>query len=173
LADYLVVNVSSPNTPGLRSLQAYQQLSPLLACLTAERSRLRAVLNRPIPLLVKLAPDLSSRDLDGALQAILDSGADGAILSNTSTRRDWLFSPAQCETGGLSGLGIQSRSTELVRAVHQRTGGRLPVIASGGIMSPEDAQEKLDAGAALVQLYTGLIFQGPGLPRRIAAVVKP
>jgi dihydroorotate dehydrogenase len=163
LADYLAVNVSSPNTPGLRSLQARQALGQLLTPLSAARREEADRLDKPLPLLVKLAPDLSSDELDGALDAITAAGMDGVIVSNTTLRREGLRSARAAESGGLSGAPIRSHNTALIREVVRRTGGRLPVVASGGVMRPADAREKLDAGAKLVQLYTGLIYYGPSL----------
>jgi len=163
LADYLAVNVSSPNTVGLRRLQAREALEDLLAQL-AEARRQSPV---PRPILVKLAPDLTSAELDDALGAIMDTGMDGVIATNTTIGRDGLRSPVGEERGGLSGLPLRRRSTEMVRQIHLRTNGRLPIIGVGGIASPSDAQEKLDAGASLVQVYTGMIYNGPGLAREI------
>ena len=167
LADYLAVNVSSPNTPGLRSLQSRHALEELLRPLAEERRRQEQRLGRRVPLLVKLAPDLTSDELDDALDVILSTHMDGLIASNTTIRRNGLKSPQQSETGGLSGTPIKRISTEFVRRVTRRTNGRLPIIASGGIMRPDDVQEKLDAGAVLIQLYSGLIYQGPGLVKQI------
>ena len=169
LADYLTINISSPNTPGLRSLQGRQALAELLPPLVAERQAQRRQLGRRIPLLVKLAPDLTSDELDDALEVILTTGLDGVVLSNTSYSREGLRSPAGAESGGLSGAPIRKRNTAIVRAVVQRTGGVLPVVASGGVMRPEDAAEKLEAGAALIQLFTGLIYAGPTLVRDVLA----
>jgi len=169
LADYLVVNVSSPNTEGLRNLQARAALEALLKPLTraladlAPRSRNR----RRVPLLVKLAPDLDDAALDAALEALTAAGVDGIIVSNTTTSRAGLASRWQCEAGGLSGAPLRSRSTAMIRTVYQRTGGKLPIVGVGGIMRPEDALEKLEAGATLVQVYTGLIYYGVTLPRDI------
>ncbi|HVN52882.1 MAG TPA: quinone-dependent dihydroorotate dehydrogenase [Anaerolineaceae bacterium] len=165
LCDYLAINVSSPNTPGLRSLQTRQALERLLNPLAAGR----AYLPRPLPLLVKLSPDLLSDELDGALEAILSTGMDGLIASNTTLNRERLFSSRAGETGGLSGAPLKARNTCLIREISRRLGQttRLPVVASGGVMSVVDAREKLDAGAVLVQLYTGLIYAGPGLVRKI------
>jgi dihydroorotate dehydrogenase len=172
LADYLAVNVSSPNTPNLRALQAYPALAGLLTVLVEERDRLRADLTKPLPLLVKLAPDLTSDELDGALRAIFESGMDGVILSNTSLRREGVTSQLMNEPGGLSGRPLRYGTACLVQEVTHRTGGRLPIVASGGIMGPDAAQQMLDAGAALVQLYTGLIYEGPNLARRIVRAVE-
>jgi dihydroorotate dehydrogenase len=167
LADYLAVNVSSPNTPGLRSLQTRRALEQLLTPLEAARREEAGRLGKPLPLLVKLAPDLGSDELDGALEAITAAGMDGVIVSNTTLRREGLRSARAVETGGLSGAPLRPPNTALVREVVRRTGGRLPVIASGGVMRPADALQKLDAGAVLVQLYTGLIYAGPGLVKQV------
>jgi dihydroorotate dehydrogenase len=167
LADYLVVNVSSPSTPGLRRLQQREWLEPLLEQLARRRATLRSRFRRRIPLLVKLAPDLTDTELDSALEAIAETGIDGLIATNTTTSREGLQSPHRGEEGGLSGSALTDRSTRLVRAIVERTGGKLPVVACGGVMGPADAKSKLDAGASLVQLYTGLVFEGPGLVKRI------
>jgi dihydroorotate dehydrogenase len=167
LADYLAINVSSPNTPGLRTLQTRSALEALLRPLDAERRMQSQLVGRHVPLLVKLAPDLTSDELDGALDAILAAGIDGVITSNTTLSRKGLTSALASESGGMSGAPARQRNTQIVRDVMHRTNGRLTVIASGGIMRPEDAQEKLDAGATLVQLYTGLIYEGPGLVKAI------
>jgi len=167
LCDYLAVNISSPNTPGLRALQSRAALEALLAPLAAERKEQARALNKPVPVLVKLAPDLTDEELDNALDAVISAGMDGVIISNTTLRREGLQSPLAAETGGLSGAPLNTLNTALVRSVVQRTGGRLPVVASGGVMNAADARAKLDAGAVLVQLYTGLIYAGPGLVRDI------
>lgn len=161
--DYLAVNVSSPNTPGLRSLQTRQALEDLLAPL----AKARAAHPRYVPLLVKLAPDLSDAELDDALEAILACGMDGVIQGNTTLQRPNLHSPFLNETGGLSGRPLDAIAQAALQRTIARLAGRLPVIASGGVMSPAAARARLDAGAALVQLYTGLIYRGPGLVREI------
>ncbi|MGC8780512.1 MAG: quinone-dependent dihydroorotate dehydrogenase [Anaerolineae bacterium] len=171
LADYLAINVSSPNTPGLRRLQDRAALFGLLQPLAEERRRLADALGRPVPLLVKLAPDLADAALEAALDAILAAGMDGVIISNTTLRRDGLRSAAAGETGGLSGAPLRGLSSAMVRRVADAVNGRLPIVASGGVMSADDAEEKLAAGAALVQLYTGLIYAGPGLVRQICATL--
>jgi dihydroorotate dehydrogenase len=167
LADYLAVNVSSPNTPGLRSLQSRQALEGLLKPLAEERAVQSRLLGRNVPILVKLAPDLTSDELDDALCVIQDTGMDGVIISNTTLARPPLQSPFAGETGGLSGDPLREISLKMVRDVVQRTNQRLPVVASGGVMTAADAQARLDAGAVLVQVYTGLIYEGPGLVRDI------
>ncbi|MBU1662527.1 MAG: quinone-dependent dihydroorotate dehydrogenase [Chloroflexi bacterium] len=163
LADYMAVNVSSPNTVGLRRLQARELLADLLGQLAA--ARLQSPVPRPI--LVKLAPDLTDAELDDALDAIIRTGMDGVIATNTSISREGLRSPVGGEAGGLSGAPLSQRSIEVVRQISRLTGGKLPIIGVGGIMSPQDARAMLDAGASLVQVYTGLIYAGPGLVREI------
>jgi len=167
LADYLAINISSPNTEGLRRLQHRSALESLLAAVNAEREAQSQRTGKRTPVLVKLAPDLSDSELDDALDVILHSGMDGVIATNTTTGRAGLRSPRADETGGLSGAPLQKRSTAVIRQVHQRTGGILPVIGVGGVLDAASAREKLDAGASLVQVYTGLIYAGPGLVRQI------
>lgn len=174
LADYLAVNVSSPNTVGLRRLQGRQQLEALLSCLAQERKVILAKqpLPKPLPLLVKLAPDLSSGELDDALQAILIHEMDGVIATNTTLRREGLKSLGRDETGGLSGSPLFVQSLEMVRQIHQRTQGKLPIIAVGGIMTAQNARLMFEAGATLVQVYTGLIYRGPGLVKEIVTSLQ-
>lgn len=162
-ADYLAVNISSPNTPGLRTLQKREALEALLHPIAAERSVQADALNKPVPMLVKLAPDLSDEELDTALEAIQSAGMDGVIIGNTTTRRDGLTSSKSGQEGGLSGKPLNDLNTNMIKKVHARTRGELPLVASGGVMCITDAQQKLDAGAVLVQLYTGLIYEGPQL----------
>jgi dihydroorotate dehydrogenase len=169
LGDYLAINISSPNMVGLRRLQAREALEKLLAALTQERRALlsKEVIYRPIPVLVKLAPDLSSEELDDALGVILDNKMDGVIATNTTTQRQGLSSSLKEEMGGLSGVPLFKRSLEMVSEIFQRTQGRLPIIGVGGITNAANAQAMLDAGATLVQIYTGLIYQGPDLVKKI------
>ncbi|MBN1147587.1 MAG: quinone-dependent dihydroorotate dehydrogenase [Anaerolineales bacterium] len=167
LADYLAINVSSPNTVGLRRLQARQALDDLLGQLSARRQEQQASLGRRTPLLVKLAPDLTEAELDDALDVILQAGMDGVIAANTTLDRDGLGSPLAGEAGGLSGAPLEKRSTQMVLQIYQRTGGKLPIVAVGGVMCAADARAKLDAGASLVQIYTGLVYAGPGLVGQI------
>ncbi len=168
LADYLTINVSSPNTVGLRRLQARDHLEDLLKQLTARRS----TLHTPRPLLVKLAPDLSDDELDDALAAITTAGMDGVIATNTTIGREGLCSSMGREIGGLSGSPLKAKSLGVVRKIHAKTSGRLPIIGVGGIMNPEDAKIMLDNGAALIQVYTGLIYAGPGLVREIVEALS-
>jgi dihydroorotate dehydrogenase len=165
--DYFAVNVSSPNTLGLRELQGKEFLNDLLQKLIVERDKLRSSLNKPLPLFVKLSPDLSDQELDDALEAISGSSADGVIATNTTIQRENLLISDPGIQGGLSGKPLKDLSTSLIRKIHRRTAGRLPIIGVGGISSVEDAQEKLDAGAGLVQVYSGLIFKGPDLVREL------
>ena len=167
LADYLAVNISSPNTPGLRSLQSRKALEDLLKPLSQERRVQVSQLRRQVPILVKLAPDLTDNELDDALDVIQNTGMDGVIVTNTTISRPPLRSPYAGETGGLSGEPLGPISLRMVKEVARRTGGKLPIVASGGVMNATDAQARLDAGAALVQLYTGLIYEGPGLVKDI------
>lgn len=162
---YLAINVSSPNTPGLRRLQTRAALESLLAEIARERQGLLPCLGRHLPVLVKLAPDLSWPEVDDALAAIESSGMDGVIATNTTISRSTLFSPLGKEAGGLSGAPLRALSTKVIRYIASHT--RLPVVGVGGIMCPRDALEKLDAGAALVQVYTGMIYAGPGLVKAI------
>jgi len=124
-------------------------------------------LNRPLPLLVKLAPDLSPAELDDALEAILRTGMDGVIATNTTLQRDGLKSALSGEAGGLSGAPLRSLSTQIIGYIYRRTQGKLPIIGVGGVSNAADVREKLEAGAVLVQIYTGLVYQGPGLIKRI------
>jgi len=162
-ADYLAVNISSPNTPGLRNLQKRAPLEALLHPIAVERAVQAAALNKTVPMLVKLAPDLSDEELDAALEAIQTAGMDGVIIGNTTLMREGLTSSHSRQEGGLSGRPLNDLNTDMIKKVYARTGGALPIVASGGVMCATDAQRKLDAGAVLVQLYTGLIYGGPGL----------
>ncbi|MFC6617746.1 quinone-dependent dihydroorotate dehydrogenase [Deinococcus radiophilus] len=169
VADAFVVNVSSPNTPGLRALQAAGDLRALVAEVIdeTERQRVRTARRTP-PVLVKLAPDLHPADFGASVDAALAAGADGLIISNTTLSRDGLRSVHQGETGGLSGRPLRERSTELVRQAYSQAGGQVPIIGVGGIFTAQDAYEKILAGASLVELYSGLIYGGPSLPAEIA-----
>jgi dihydroorotate dehydrogenase len=162
-ADYLAVNISSPNTPGLRTLQQRAALEALLNPVAAERSAQVKALNKPVPVLVKLAPDLSDEELDASLEAIQSAGMDGVIIGNTTLRRDGLVSSKSFEEGGLSGKPLNDLNTTMIKKVYARMRGELPIVASGGVMCTADAQRKLEAGAVLVQVFTGLIYEGPGL----------
>ncbi len=167
-ADYLAVNISSPNTPGLRDLQGGDYLNQLLSVLVDENGRLAEEHNiKKRPLLVKIAPDLEWVELDEILTAVTDAKIDGIIATNTTIARDGLASANKNEMGGLSGRPLTEHSTEIIKYIHKQTNGNLPIIGVGGIATAADAQAKLDAGASLVQLYTALIFEGPMLPGNI------
>lgn len=172
LGDYFVVNVSSPNTPGLRSLQAAEQLEPILSALQRENQKRK-------PLLVKIAPDLDWPDIDSILELAQDHQLAGIVATNTTLRRDNLktrflpghgipFAPAEsrpilAEAGGISGAPLRERSTQVIRYIHRSTQGKLPIIGVGGIFTLADALEKLEAGASLLQVYTGWVYEGPGM----------
>lgn len=165
VVDYFVVNVSSPNTPGLRELQEKEPLKQLLNTLQ-ERNLLNTV-QRPI--LLKIAPDLTNEQLDDIIAIVKETGIAGVIATNTTIDRTGLYStgPQVKEAGGLSGKPLTKRSTEVIRYLAEKSGRAFPIIGVGGIHSPEDAKEKMAAGAALVQLYTGFIYEGPGIVKRI------
>ena len=165
VVDYFVVNVSSPNTPGLRELQ---EKGPLLELLnTLQQRNNKNGVKRPI--LLKIAPDLIDEQLDDIVEIVQGSGIAGLIATNTTISREDLRSPEKLksEAGGLSGKPLTKRSTEVIRYIHKKSNGAFPIIGVGGIHSPEDAVEKLNAGASLIQLYTGFIYEGPGLIGRI------
>ena len=164
VASYVTVNISSPNTPGLRDLQAPEALGALLSRVQAARN----ALPRKPPLLVKLAPDLADDDVPAIVQVIQSHGADGIIVSNTTLSRAGLRDAGFAkETGGLSGRPLFARATRMLARVYRLTEGKVPLIGAGGIDSGESALLKIEAGASLVQLYTGLVFEGPSLIARI------
>ncbi|MCD0481191.1 quinone-dependent dihydroorotate dehydrogenase [Streptacidiphilus sp. ASG 303] len=167
-ADYLVVNVSSPNTPGLRNLQAVDQLRPLL---TAVREAADRSTDRRVPLLVKIAPDLADADVDAVADLALELGLDGVIATNTTIGREGLRTDAAtvaaAGAGGLSGAPLKERSLEVLRRLHARTGGRLTLVGVGGVETAADAWERILAGATLVQGYSAFIYQGPFWARRV------
>jgi dihydroorotate dehydrogenase len=172
LATYITVNISSPNTKGLRDLQASAQLEALLAALHAERQKLAQDYGRRVPLALKIAPDLADAEI-GAIAELLERYAiDGVIATNTTIGRDGVTSlPHGGETGGLSGAPVKAKSTHVVRELARVLAGRIPVIGVGGISTGEDAREKIAAGASLVQLYTGLVYKGPALVRECIAAL--
>jgi dihydroorotate dehydrogenase len=173
LADYLTINISSPNTVGLRRLQGHEMLENLLGAIQKERE---TTITPSIsseskggfpPILVKLAPDLSDQELDDSIGVILDKNMDGIIATNTTLARQGLRSKHQSETGGLSGSPLRVHSEAILRQVVKRVNGKIPIVSVGGIMNQEDAKRRLDMGAALIQLYTGLVYEGPGLIKKI------
>jgi dihydroorotate dehydrogenase len=168
LGDYFVVNVSSPNTPGLRSLQSTEQLEPILSALQKENTESK-------PLLVKIAPDLEWEAIAAVIDLAQQYQLAGIIATNTTIRRDRLRTQilqatgqkVTDEAGGISGAPLRERSTEVIRFIYQQTQGTLPIVGVGGIFTAEDAWEKMTAGASLVQVYTGWIYEGPGMVQRI------
>ena len=163
VADYLTVNISSPNTPGLRDLQAGGELNELLAAVREARQP-----GGP-PVFLKVAPDLDSGDHERIARAALDHGVDALIVANTSVSRPFLKSPYSGESGGLSGAPLAPLALDQLRRFRSIVGSQLPLIAAGGIASTDDAWQRIRAGASLLQLYTALVYEGPGLARRIAA----
>lgn len=165
--DYFVVNVSSPNTPGLRELQEKAPLTALLGRLQA----LNRAKPSPKPILLKIAPDLTEAQLDDIIDIVRDTGLAGIIATNTTISREGLQTAADqvsaIGAGGLSGQPLKARATEVIRYLHRRSGGKIPIIGVGGIGGAADAIEKLEAGAALIQVYSGLVFEGPTLVRKI------
>jgi len=170
-ADYVVVNVSSPNTPGLRELQDAAWLKPLLAALVEENTTRVAGGKPRRPLLLKIAPDLSWLQIDAALGVIAELGLDGLIATNTTLARPGAFAEVH-EAGGLSGGPLRRRSTQIINYISRATGGRLPIIGVGGISDEAGAAEKLDAGATLVQVYTGMIYRGPFFAAELARALS-
>lgn len=171
LADYLTVNVSSPNTAGLRDLQERKALENLLLHLHQQRMVEQGHLNRKLPILVKLSPDMTEAGLAEALEAVLAAQMDGVIVTNTTLGREGLGSRYRGETGGLSGTPLTLKSEAVLRQAVKHLNGKLPVVSAGGIMNPEDAKRRLEMGAALVQVYTGLVYRGPGLVREIVNTI--
>ena len=164
VADYIAVNLSSPNTPGLRDLQAADSAARLLARLQEERETLTRKHGRKVPLALKVAPDLDDDEIKALSQVFLDHGLDALIATNTTIARDAVADhPLHDEAGGLSGAPLTTHATEVIGAFHAELGNKIPIIGVGGIMSADDAQAKLVAGATLIQLYTGFIYRGPGL----------
>jgi len=161
-ADFIVANLSSPNTPGLRTLQARDTVAPLLDALARRNRGLGEK-----PLFVKVSPDLTRGELE-AVAAALPGRAHGLVATNATVAREGLRSAHGPEPGGLSGPPVRRLATDAVRILYRATGGRVPIIGVGGIMNADDAYEKIKAGATLVEVYTGFIYGGPGMPRRIA-----
>jgi dihydroorotate dehydrogenase len=169
--DYFVVNLSSPNTPGLRELQEKNPLRKILTHLQTLNGQLAQVRQERIkPLLLKIAPDLSWEHLDEIIELTMEIRLEGLVVSNTTLSREGLQTPAvnlQAMAGGLSGIPLKKRSTEIVDYIHQKTKGSLTMVASGGVFTAEDAREKIGAGASLVQVWTGFIYEGPGIVKKI------
>ena len=172
VVDYFVVNVSSPNTPNLRALQEKEPLKQLLHHLQVLNSQKL----KPKPILLKIAPDLTTEQLDDIIEIVQETRLAGIVATNTTISRAGLKTPAaevnDIGAGGLSGLPVKRKATEMIRYIHTRSGGNIPIIAVGGIFTAEDAQEKLDAGASLVQVYTGFIYEGPTIVKKICAGLR-
>lgn len=173
VVDYFVVNVSSPNTPNLRALQDKEPLKAILMRLKDENQKQ----SNPKPILLKIAPDLTNEQLDDIIEIILEVKLDGVVATNTSISREGLKTSKEeldkIGAGGLSGKPLKNRSTEVIRYLHDKSGAAFPIIGVGGIHSAADALEKLDAGASLIQLYTGFIYEGPALIKKInQAILK-
>jgi dihydroorotate dehydrogenase len=168
--DYFVVNVSSPNTPNLRALQDKEPLMRILSSLVNKRKA------KPMhkPILLKIAPDLTNSQLDDVIEIIAESGIEGIVATNTTISREQLITPKTkveaIGAGGLSGQILHAHSTHVLQYINQKSKGSIPLIGVGGIHNAQTAKDKLDAGATLVQLYTGFIYEGPGLVKRIAAL---
>lgn len=165
VADYLVVNISSPNTPGLRDLQAKEELAALLHQVLKARDSLK----HRIPLLIKIAPDLVLADMEDIAKVVTspETRVDGLIVSNTTISREGLVGAAKEETGGLSGAPLTEKSTKVVSEMYRLTKGSLPIIGAGGVQNGKDAWEKVLAGASLVQLYTAMVYQGPPVAGKV------
>jgi dihydroorotate dehydrogenase len=171
VADYIAINVSSPNTPQLRELQQAEQLRSLLSSLQERGHELQQRYQKRVPLLVKLSPDLTRADLETIVAVIDELKIDGIIATNTTVSRENLRTDAKqvasCGEGGLSGRPLASTATNMIADLYRLTGGRIPLIGVGGIFTAEDAWEKICAGASMVQLYTGFIYEGPGIAQQI------
>ena len=170
--DYFVVNVSSPNTPGLRELQEKESLRKILSHLQTINNQLAEFETSPKkPMLLKIAPDLTQEQIDDVIDLALEIKLDGLVATNTTTNREQLITSntvlQNIGPGGLSGAPLKNASTEMVKYIHQKTNGSIPVIASGGIFSGSDAKEKLQAGAVLLQVWTGFIYEGPAIVKNI------
>lgn len=164
IADYITVNISSPNTEGLRALQQRDALRSLVTMLKTEQKQLQAQHHLNVPILVKLAPDLTDAELEQIVDVAMECNVEGLILTNTTIiRPSTLRDKHKSETGGLSGQPLKTKALEVTRKIYRLTNGRLPLIGVGGISSAQDAIERMEAGASLIQLYTGLIYEGPEL----------
>jgi len=167
-ATYITVNISSPNTPGLRSLQYGEALDDLLSSLKAEQKVLAEQYDKYVPVAVKIAPDLSEDEVKSIAKSLIDNGIDGVIATNTTLSREGVEGlEFGTEMGGLSGQPVKDKSTQVIKLLGEALDNKLPIIGVGGIASSDDANEKLQAGASLVQVYTGFIYQGPPLVKEI------
>ncbi len=173
VADYIAVNISSPNTPNLRDLQASDETARLIEALKKEQEKLTSSTGRRVPIALKVAPDLDEEHIAALSQVFLNSGLDGLIATNTTLEREPVKDyPQASEAGGLSGAPLTKRSTEVIAAFHSHLGDKIPIIGVGGIMSAQDACDKIKAGATLVQIYSGFIYHGPPLVHSIIQATK-
>lgn len=172
VADFFVVNISSPNTPDLRNLQHGNELAELLKQVMSEMHAQNRRSGKDKAVLVKIAPDVTFDELEYMVHTISSSGVSGIIATNTTLSRDGLTHPHAKEMGGLSGKPLKERSTEIIRRIYAQTGGTLPIIGSGGIFSSEDAYQKIRAGASLVEIYTAMIYEGPEVNRKLYRGLK-
>jgi dihydroorotate dehydrogenase len=173
LASYITVNISSPNTQGLRDLQEEETLRRFIGTLREAQERLASQHGKRKPMLLKIAPDLTDNELDAMAEVLLASGIDGVICTNTTIERaEVTGDPNAHETGGLSGRPLFTRSTDVLRGMHVRLGGKLPLVGVGGILDGDGAAGKIEAGATLVQLYSGLVYRGPGLIAEAVAEIR-
>jgi dihydroorotate dehydrogenase len=168
VADYIAVNLSSPNTPGLRDLQNADATKRLLDALKLEQARLASQHGKYVPLAFKVAPDLADDHIEALAHVFLDGGLDGLIATNTTLSRSGVeANPLHTQAGGLSGPPVKDRSLHVLRSFASHLCGKIPIIGVGGISSVADAQEKLDAGASLIQIYTSFVYQGPPLVKKL------
>jgi len=169
LASYIVINISSPNTPGLRTLQYGESLDHLLSNLKKEQKKLEVEYGKKVPLAVKIAPDLEGDEVEMIAKQLIENNIDAVIATNTTLDREGVSHlPHGNEQGGLSGAPVKAKSTAVIKELAKHLDGKLPIIGVGGITTANDAQEKIDAGASLVQIYTGFIYEGPDLIRESA-----
>jgi dihydroorotate dehydrogenase len=172
-ASYVTINISSPNTPGLRQLQQEDELDHLLRTLKQEQQSLTQQYEKYVPLVLKIAPDLTESEVEHIAHKLLDYQIDGVIATNTTLSRVGVENlPHATERGGLSGAPLTQKATQIVKQLHEHLQGKIPIIAAGGIMTANDALAKFRAGASLVQLYTGLIYRGPALLKEIVNLLR-
>ncbi len=171
-ADYITINISSPNTPGLRSLQYGEELDKLLSAIKKEQMNLAASQKKYVPIAVKVAPDLKADEIKGIAESLLENNIDCLIATNTTLSRDAVIGMKHgAEAGGLSGEPVREMSTEVIKQFHRVLKDHIPIIGVGGISSAQDAQDKLDAGAVLVQVYSGLVYEGPSLVKNLVKIL--
>lgn len=171
-ADYVTINISSPNTPGLRDLQHGDELEKLLKALKADQAKLQKTHNRYVPLVVKIAPDLEEDEIRALATTFIKHEMDGVIATNTTNDRPGLTGPQSNEEGGLSGKPLNKKADDVLKSLASYLQGKIPIIAVGGVFSADDARRKMELGASLVQIYTGFIYEGPALIRKCVAVAS-